>query len=107
MCHKLLGEASDDLERVTSHSRKGLHIEPRDSEYRNPVLVPRHWLRNFVLVSETASQKPRSRSETLVGKSCSRSRDTQLHCETGIRVGDTTFARITGTSCGRRFPQAT
>ena len=34
MFHKLLGEASDDLERVTSQSRKGLHIETTRNAHR-------------------------------------------------------------------------
>ena len=59
MFHKLLGEASDDLERVTPQSRKSLHIET----IRNAHRCSR---------SETASEKPCSRSETLVERSCSR-----------------------------------
>ena len=48
MIHRLLGEASDDLERVTSQSREGLHIDTTRNAHRC------------------------SGSETPVGKSCSR-----------------------------------
>ena len=61
MFHKLLGEErGHDLERVTSQSRKGLHIETTRNAHR-------------CSRSETASEKPCSRSETLAEKSCSRS----------------------------------
>ena len=58
MFHKLLGEASDDLERVTPQSCKSLHRETIRKAHRCPC-------------SETVSGKPSSRSETLVEKSCS------------------------------------
>ena len=51
MFHKLLGEARDDLERVTSQSREGLHIETARNAHR-------------CARSETASEKSCSRSET-------------------------------------------
>ena len=57
---RLLGEASDDLERVTPQSRESLRIETTHSKHRCPR-------------SETPSEKPCSRSETLFEKSCSRS----------------------------------
>ena len=69
MFHKLLGEANDDLERVTPRSHESLHIELRPHgtnvdvlvprhRVRNLVPVPRHWLRNLVLV-------PRHRARNL------------------------------------------
>ena len=80
MFHKLLGEASDGLERVTSQSRKGLHIQTTRNAHRC------------------------SRSKTANEKTLFSIRDTgweisQLHCETRIRDEDTTFTRITGTGC--------
>ena len=59
MFHKLLGEASDHLEPVTTQSREG----PFFKTTRNAHRCSR---------SETASEKPCSRSETLVERSCSR-----------------------------------
>ena len=56
---KLLGEASDDLERVTPQSRESLHIETTRKKHR-------------CSRSETRSEKPCSCSGTLVEKSCSR-----------------------------------
>ena len=55
MFHKLLGEASDDLDRVTSQSREDLRTATtrntrRDSERKNLVLLQRRWSRNLVLV---------------------------------------------------------
>ena len=58
-CFTNCWEASDDLERVTSQSRKGLHIETIQNAHR-------------CSLSEPPSEKPCSRSEILVGKSCSR-----------------------------------
>ena len=94
MFHKLLAEASDDLERVTPQSRKSLLVKTiRNAPRRSPF--------------EAASEKPCPRSETLVERSCScRETPSQLHHETGARVEDTTFTRITGTGC-RRFSQST
>ena len=59
MFRKLLGEASDHLERVTTQSREG----PFFKTTRNAHRCSR---------SETASEKPCSRSETLIERSCSR-----------------------------------
>ena len=60
MFHKLLGAASDHLERVTTQSRKGLHVETT----RNALRCSR---------PETMSEIPCSRSETLSERLCSRS----------------------------------
>ena len=56
MFHKLLGEASDDLERVTPQSHESFHAETT----RNKHQCSR---------PETLSEKPCSRSETPSGKS--------------------------------------
>ena len=56
MFHKLLGEASDDLERVTPQSHESLHIETT----RNKRRCSR---------PETLREKPCSRSVTPSGKS--------------------------------------
>ena len=56
MFHTLLAEASDDLERVTPQSRESLHIETTRNQHR-------------CSRSKTPSEKPRSRSRTLVEKS--------------------------------------
>ena len=55
MLHKLLGETSDDLERVTPQSYEGLHIETTRNKRRC-----------------SRSEKPCSRSETLIEKPRSR-----------------------------------
>ena len=91
---QIAAEASDDLERVTPQSRKSLLVKTiRNAPRRSPF--------------EAASEKPCPRSETLVERSCScRETPSQLHHETGARVEDTTFTRITGTGC-RRFSQST
>ena len=59
MFHKLMGEASDDLERVTPRSREGLCTETTQTKRR-------------CARSETPSEKPRSRPETMTGKLRSR-----------------------------------
>ena len=70
MFHKLLGEASDDLECVTPQHTKvsmqrphSTNIDVLVSRHRveHLVLVPRHWLRNLVLV-------PRHRVRNLYGR---------------------------------------
>ena len=48
MFHRLLGEARDDLERVTPQPHESLHAETTRKNI--DVLVPRHRLRNLVLV---------------------------------------------------------
>ena len=60
MFHKLLREASDDLERVTPRLRESLCAETTQNKRR-------------CSRSETPSEKPCSRSETLIGKPRSRS----------------------------------
>ena len=59
MFHKLLGEASDDLEGVTSQPHESLQKETTRNAHR-------------CSRSATASEQSCSRSETLVGKCCSR-----------------------------------
>ena len=44
--HKLLGEASDDLERVTLQSPESLHVDTTQKTNID-VLVPRHRVRNL------------------------------------------------------------
>ena len=61
MFHKLLGEESDDLERVTLQSRESLHIETTRTNV--DVLVARQRVRNLVL-GETLVERSSSRSET-------------------------------------------
>ena len=60
MFHKLLAEASDDLERVTPQSRKSFHVKTIRNAHRCSLF-------------ETASEKPCPRCETLVERSCCRS----------------------------------
>ena len=120
MLHKLLGEASDDLECVTPLSRKSLHVETTRNQHR---------CSRF----ETPSEKPCSRSETLVEKSCSRFETTNEQSvwqtptdgmpmlvpipssppdRTGIwpvklePVSKTQPSRESGIGCRRRFSQA-
>ena len=58
MFHKLLGEASDDLDRVTLQSRADLRVETTRNIRRSR--------------TETASEKPYSRPEALAEESCPR-----------------------------------
>ena len=80
--HKLMEEASGDLERVMSQSRKELHIETIRNAHRCPrpeTTIKKPCSRSETLVekncsrSETVRQKLCCRSETMIGKSCSRS----------------------------------
>ena len=58
MFHKLLGEASDDLERVTPQAHESLHAETTRNKHR-------------CSRPETLSEKPSFRSETTTAKPCS------------------------------------
>ena len=103
MFHKLLGKASDDLERATPRSRESLCTET--TQNRRRCSRPETPTEKPCSRSETLSEKPCSRPETLTGKLRCRF---EMPSEKSVwqTSTDGKSKQHTGTGCRRRSSQA-